>query len=319
MATFRSANSSVSTLLPEPEPEDDEIEVLHGRQPIRVGESGSMIDPTAGRVLYRASHSGLPSAATVAAMRWAEYIEDFHQRRAGITERVLARSEFEGRSPYAWMASAIPGGGRVLDVACGSAPLAPLLGTERYIGLDASAAELELAARRGDGALVRASAAALPFPDAVFEAVTCSMALQVLQPLPKVVAEISRVLAPGGRLIATVPATGPLRGRDVPLVTGLVAALGRRIGYPNDRLLDDAPALLSAAGLHLVEEAPRRFVYRLRSAADAEDLFASLYLPGLGERRARAGRAWLRAAARLGTAMPIPIRRIIAARPPDTA
>lgn len=254
----------------------------------------------------------------MAAMQWDQYLEEFHRGRPGITERVLGRSDFDGQDPYMWLVSAVPGGVPVLDVACGSAPLAPLVSVERYIGLDSSAAELELAAQRSDGRLVRGSAAALPFPDEVFGAVTCSMALQILEPLPEITAEIGRVLAPGGRLIATVPAAGPLRGRDYPIVTGLVIALGRRIAYPNDRLLRDASGLLTAVGLHLVEDTSRRFAYQLRNTADAEALFSSLYLPGIGPRRARAGRALLRAAARTGTEMPVPIRRIIAVKPAST-
>jgi SAM-dependent methyltransferase len=150
--------------------------------------------------------------------------------------------------------------------------------------------------------------------DGGVDAVTCSMALQVLAPLPRVLAEVGRVLRPGGQLVATVPARRPLRAADVPVLAGLLAALGRRIGYPNDEPMRRLPALLRPAGLVLVGDQHRRFAVPLRTAADADLVLASLYLPDLPERRRRAARAYLHALARARASLPLPIRRVVARR-----
>ncbi|WP_199040862.1 hypothetical protein [Glycomyces salinus] len=66
-------------------------------------------------------------------------------------------------------------------------------------------------------------------------------------------------------------------------------------------------ALFGEAGLTLVGEERRRFVFRLGGVEDAEVFLDSLYLPSASERR-------LRACSRLGASMPIPVRRLIATR-----
>jgi SAM-dependent methyltransferase len=246
---------------------------------------------------------------------WADYLAGFHTDRPGITERVLSRAGGgdEG-DPYDWLAAAVPGGGRVLDLACGSAPVQPRLPGRAYVGIDLSAAELSLARHRAAGRLVRGSASTLPTADGSIDVVVCAMALQVLTPLPSTLAEIARVLAPGGRLVATMPDRGPLRVADLPTITGLLGVLGRGLGYPNDRLLPHLPALLARAGLRLLGDERRRYNYRLTDTADAETFLASLYLPGLPARRYRAALALLRTMARARVTLPVPVRRIVALR-----
>jgi SAM-dependent methyltransferase len=173
-------------------------------------------------------------------------------------------------------------------------------------------AELAAARARGVPALIRADAAALPTPAASIDAVTCSMALHILGPLPDVLAEIGRVLRPGGLLVATIPARGPLPATDLPVLAGLLATLGRRLSYPNDPQLPHLASTLTAAGLHVVPDEYRCFRYPLRGGADTDMFLASLYLPDLPEWRGRAARTYLRALARTRISLPIPIRRIIA-------
>ncbi|OLB76178.1 MAG: hypothetical protein AUI14_19545 [Actinobacteria bacterium 13_2_20CM_2_71_6] len=112
----------------------------------------------------------------------------------------------------------------MLDLACGNGPLWPRLPSRAYVGVDVSATELAAARDRGAGPLVRAWATALPLAGASVDVVLCSMALQVLTPLPAVLAETVRVLVPGGRLVATMPDRGPLRPADLP------ARMRRRVG-----------------------------------------------------------------------------------------
>jgi dolichol-phosphate mannosyltransferase len=96
--------------------------------------------------------------------------------------------------------------GRVLDVGCGSSRILSRLPPDA-IGLDLSAAKLRHARRYGRP-LVRASAEGLPFADAAFDTVVCS---QIVEHLPKgspLVDEVTRVLAPGGRLVIGTPDSG---------------------------------------------------------------------------------------------------------------
>ncbi len=249
-------------------------------------------------------------------MGWERYLESFHRQRPGITEAVLRRSTAPGRDgeedPYKWLAAAVPAQGWVLDLACGSAPLWPALAGHQYVGLDTSAGELAAARKAGAGPLIRASASAIPLADHSVDVVACSMGLMVLTPLPAVLAEIARVLAPGGMLAATVPARGPLRGRDLPVVAGLLALLGRGLGYPGDRELRRLGSHLARAGLRPEADERRRFGYRLRSQADAGQFLSSLYLPGLPTGRYQRARACLRMLARFHAELPVPIRRITA-------
>src|SRR5690349_5378934 len=138
-------------------------------------------------------------------MTWDEYVEGFHAARPGITESVLRRARDAGTGPYDWLAEVVPPRGRVLDLGCGSAPLFPMLAGRSWIGLDTSGAELAAARAAGAGPLLRARASAIPLRDASVDVVVCSMSLMVTTPVAQVVAEIARVLRPGGLLAATIP------------------------------------------------------------------------------------------------------------------
>ena len=110
-------------------------------------------------------------------------------------------------------------GDAVLDVACGpgnfTRAFADAVGAGGVVvGLDASRTMLAQAARErpGDGiAYVRGSATDLPFRDGSFDAVCCFAALYLIEDPLLAVAEIARVVAPGGRvaLLSSV-ARGPL-------------------------------------------------------------------------------------------------------------
>ena len=107
------------------------------------------------------------------------------------------------------MAAFVGPGEKVLDLCCGSArsvaPVARRTG-RTVVGVDISAAMLAQGKRHGlDAGLrfapVRADAFRLPFADGTFDAVTIAWGLRNLRPESDALAEIQRVLRPGGTLV----------------------------------------------------------------------------------------------------------------------
>lgn len=96
---------------------------------------------------------------------------------------------------------------RILDVACATAMSFRFLSDLGSIrGLDISTETIEFARKRGIDRIVRGDAQKMPFRDGAFDLV---LALDAFEHFPDDVAsmsEVTRVLAPGGGLICTVPA-----------------------------------------------------------------------------------------------------------------
>ncbi len=98
---------------------------------------------------------------------------------------------------------------RVLDLCCGSGDLGFLaeeLGAGSVTGVDFTLPMLAVARRRGSrtggrSRFVAGDALGLPFPDAAFDAVTVGYGLRNIADLPAALAEMRRVLAPGGRAV----------------------------------------------------------------------------------------------------------------------
>ncbi|MER7363745.1 class I SAM-dependent methyltransferase [Nonomuraea wenchangensis] len=100
-------------------------------------------------------------------------------------------------------------GRRILDAGCGAGPLFAELRERGAVvtGVDASAGMLELARRRlGADADLRVVdlAGPLPFEDDTFDDVVASLVLHYLEDWGPTLAEIRRVLKPGGRLLVSV-------------------------------------------------------------------------------------------------------------------
>lgn len=97
--------------------------------------------------------------------------------------------------------------GRVLDVGCGGKPYATWLspGVTEYLGIDVEAGEAV--------DVVVASDRPWPFQPDCFDAVLCTQVLEHVPDRAMLIAEISRVLKPGGRLVLTVPFLYPEHGQ----------------------------------------------------------------------------------------------------------
>jgi SAM-dependent methyltransferase len=97
---------------------------------------------------------------------------------------------------------------RAVDVGCGNgratgAWIEPRV--QSYVGVDVSAVAVEEARRLGLDARLIEDATKLPFEDDSFDLAVCVEVLEHLVRPDHAAAEILRVLAPGGTLVATVP------------------------------------------------------------------------------------------------------------------
>jgi SAM-dependent methyltransferase len=99
----------------------------------------------------------------------------------------------------------LTGSRRVLEVGTGEgqvARTAAALGAELVVGIDPSRAQASEALRRGGGpAYLRAAAAGLPFGAATFDAVVACLVFEHIEAVDDAIAEVARVLAPGGRFL----------------------------------------------------------------------------------------------------------------------
>ena len=138
----------------------------------------------------------------------------------------------------------------VLDVYCGARPYEPLLGPgTRYVGFDIDDAF---------GCADVVSETFLPFPDASFDLCLCTQAFYFVPDPASGVAELSRVLRPGGHALLTVPVVYPGTERlyselqlrelfdgwdDVVVVEngGTVVSIATLIGYLLHRVERRAP------------------------------------------------------------------------------
>lgn len=161
-------------------------------------------------------------------------------------------------------------GERVLDVACGTGAVTRLAAGRvgpggTVAGLDPNPAMLAVAREvvRSDTPLSwhEAPAETIPLPDGSFDVALCGMGLQFFSDRAGGLRELRRVLAPGGRLVASLPgpAPPPLQALEETLAehagpeAGAFVALVFSLHDP-----DELRALATEAGFDPVEVGSRR-------------------------------------------------------------
>jgi demethylmenaquinone methyltransferase/2-methoxy-6-polyprenyl-1,4-benzoquinol methylase len=123
-------------------------------------------------------------------------------------------------------------GARALDLACGTGDIAFALAARgaRVIGLDITQRMVELARKKGDCPLfLVADMLALPFEDSCFDLVTTGYGIRNVPDIDTALAEIRRVLRPGGRFLSldfNRPSNALVRGAYLGYLTVVGSTLG---------------------------------------------------------------------------------------------
>src|SRR3954454_18991621 len=133
--------------------------------------------------------------------------DSFAEAYTAETENSLVNAYYERPAMLTLAGDVV--GRRILDAGCGSGPLSAALRDRGAVvtGIDASAGMLALARRRlGDDVALHVVDLSdrLPFADGAFDDVVASLVLHYLEDWGPTLAELRRVLGPGGRLIASV-------------------------------------------------------------------------------------------------------------------
>jgi len=265
----------------------------------------------------------------VTADEWRENLLEFHRKYPAATSNAFGGLfDANGRTSYEILAdSALRGGrqpARILDVGCGDGTLLAILrrrvpSAELY-GIDLCEEDVIAARARlsvGTDCLVVADAARMPFPDASFDLVVSHLALMLIPDVAPVIAEIRRVIAPGGRLVFVTddPAavSGDLLEAFRTVYKTLVADhphLGRVI-MADSRVYDSAATdtLLASLGFPAF---PEHAGHEIASSVDAEALYqfvGATYFVGMLEdellERVRSGMSMLCQDGPLRIALPI--------------
>jgi ubiquinone/menaquinone biosynthesis C-methylase UbiE len=137
---------------------------------------------------------------------------------------------------------ALPASTRVLDAGCGEGVLVDeFQGRIRIEGVDANYASAHVR---------QASVLQLPYADASFDRALCLDVLEHLTPddQPRALAELFRVVRPGGEVFVTVPNLAHLQSRVHFLLTGRLIRTASPAKHPGDRPMGEYLTLARRAG-----------------------------------------------------------------------
>jgi len=216
-----------------------------------------------------------------------------------------------GVGPLSWVAAPLQEADRVLDLDCGSGPLADELRPGHWAGIT------HAGTARGRRPQVRAATNALPIRTNAVDAICLLLTLPHLADLDDVFAEIRRVLRPGGTLVTVAPSVSMRSVRDWQLARLLRPV--RRGAWRNRSGLDGAGWLLAAADFAVLGDDRVPFALPIPDAETAAravtDLtVAGIWPPGLPATvRAHLAQELGRLAGP-GRVLPIPLRRLTARR-----
>ena len=158
---------------------------------------------------------------------------------------------------------------RILEVGTGEGQVARAMATAgaAVVGVDPTHNQISEATRRSGGpTYVRSGAESLSFPSATFDAVVCCLVFEHIDAVDEALAEVSRVLRPGGRFVFST--THPIRWAlpDDPGYPGLTVTSsyfdrtpyveersGATTYVEHHRTMGDRVRELTAAGLRLVD------------------------------------------------------------------
>lgn len=181
-----------------------------------------------------------------------ERMREIFEASAAQYDRAMAFNEKllfgDGR---AWACSQARG--QVLEIAIGTGLNLPFYPAEVEItGIELSPAMLEIAGQRAQRLgrqveLVAGDAQALPFPDQRFDTVVCTLSLCCIPNERQAIAEVWRVLRPGGRFVALEHVRSPntlIRGLERLLDSYTVRTQG-------DHLLREPVETVQAAGFSI--------------------------------------------------------------------
>ena len=166
----------------------------------------------------------------------------FNHMARGWRSKYVANGKLHSRVEQftARLAELCPPPARILDMGCGTGEIAAAISQRGYPVTACDFAEEMMAVARGnyartsvDWVCLEPDWKALPFANGSFDGIVASSVFEYLDDVPRVAAELSRVLRPEGVLLATVPnpcnsvRKFEARLRSMPWVRQLSSALGR--------------------------------------------------------------------------------------------